>query len=79
MNEPRSGVGSGSGIMLRAPDHVDQLLGDDHAAHGDEDLLQVLAVDRPDHHALEEPAERARRDHGRQHRQARARRGSATG
>ena len=29
-----------------APDRVDRLLGDDQAAHGDEDLLQVAAIDR---------------------------------
>jgi hypothetical protein len=45
--------------LLRPPDHLDQLLADDHAAHGDQDLLEVLAVDRPHDEALERQAHRA--------------------
>ena len=55
-----SAVGSVHRLLLGAPDHVDQLLGDDQAAHGDQDLLEVLAVDRPDDDALEGPAEQRR-------------------
>ena len=47
-------------LLVAAPEHVDQLLGDDQAAGGDQDLLQVLAVDRHDDDALEGPAEHAR-------------------
>ena len=50
--EPRSAVGSGSGDLLGPHRRIEQLLGDDQAAHGDQDLLQVLAVDRlHDHRA----------------------------
>ena len=50
--------------LVGAPDDVDHLLGDDHAAHGDEDLLEMLAVHRHDDDALEGPAERAGDEHG---------------
>ena len=61
-------LGRGSGIMSGAPDHVDQLLEHDQPAHGDEDLLQVVAVHRADEHALEEPAEQSGERDGGQHR-----------
>ena len=54
--------------LQRAPDHLDQLLADDHAAHGDQDLLQVLAVHRPHDEALERQADRAGHQHRHQHR-----------
>ena len=44
---------------MRAEERVEHLLGDDHATHGNQDLLQVLAVDRRDHHALEGKAEQS--------------------
>ena len=49
-----------------APDRVDRLLGDDQAAHGDEDLLQVAAIDRADDHPLEDRTDNARHRHGAQ-------------
>src|SRR5258706_281235 len=60
---------------VRHPQDVDELLGDDHAAGRDQDLLQVLAVDRLDDDALEEKPEQA----GDQHRaqQRRRERGEA--
>jgi hypothetical protein len=59
--------GQGQGNLLRPPDDLDHLLADDHAAHGDEDLLQVHAVDRADDEALEHQAQRTRHRHGHQH------------
>ncbi|EEF22324.1 conserved hypothetical protein, partial [Ricinus communis] len=51
------------GDLLGAPDHVDELFGHDHAAHRDQDLFQMLAVDGHDDDALERPAEQRRHDH----------------
>src|SRR6185295_15364486 len=50
------------------PEDVDQLLGDDHAAGGDENLLEMLPVDRPDDDALESQAQYARDQHRREQR-----------
>ena len=52
--------------LRRPPDDLDQLLADDRAAERDQDLLQVLAVDRPDDDALEAEAEGAGDEHRRQ-------------
>jgi hypothetical protein len=46
-------IGQRQRDLQRAPDDLDDLLADDHAAHRDEDLLQVQAVDRPHDQALE--------------------------
>ncbi|MGY4449388.1 hypothetical protein ACVWZR_004048 [Bradyrhizobium sp. i1.3.1] len=55
---------------LRSPQRIERLLGDDQAARRHQDLLQVLAVDGQDQHALDDQAERA----GHRHRQQRCRR-----
>jgi hypothetical protein len=61
------GFGQRQRNLLRAPDDLDQLLADDHAAHGDENLLEVLAVDGPHDEALEGQAQGARHQHGHHH------------
>jgi hypothetical protein len=60
-------IGQRQGDLQRAPDDLDDLLADDHAAHRDEDLLEVQAVDRAHDHALEGPAHRAGHRHRHQH------------
>ena len=55
------------GNLRRAPDHLDEFFTNDHAAHGDQDLLQVLAVHRAHNKALERQPDRTRHQHGHQH------------
>lgn len=54
---------------VRSPDHVDHLLRDDEPAHGDENLLEVMTVDRLDDDALEGEPEKGRDGHGREDRE----------
>ena len=68
-NEPRKVVGRGERNLLRAEQRIEQLLGDDRAADRHQDLLEVLAVDGNDQHALEHEAERAADDDRRRQRE----------
>ena len=56
------------GNLRGAPDHLDELFTNDHAAHGDEDLLQVLAIHGPHDEALERQADGPGHRHGHEHR-----------
>ncbi|MGY3388581.1 hypothetical protein ACVWW6_001172 [Bradyrhizobium sp. USDA 3311] len=70
MKEPPQRGGQRHRDDLRPPQRIERLLGDDQAAGRHQDLLQMLAVDRQDQHALDDQAERA----GHRHRQQRSRR-----
>jgi hypothetical protein len=51
--------------LVGTPDHLQELLGHDEPARRHQDLLQVLAVDRPHDHALEGEAQQAAHHDGR--------------
>ena len=55
--------------LLGAEQRVEQLLGDDRAADGRQNLLQMLAVDRLHDQPLEHPAEGAAHQRRRDHRE----------
>ena len=65
---PRNVGGLGQQQRLRPPQRDHQLSGDDQAAHGDEDLAQVRAIDAPHDDPLEAPADGPAHHRGRRHR-----------
>ena len=50
------------------PDDFDQLFTNDHAAHGDQNLFQVLTINRPHNKSLKRQSQRTRHRHRHQHR-----------
>ena len=73
-NEPWKLAGGAIGICVGAEQRVEQLLDDDRAADRHQDLLEVLAVDGHDQHALEDEAEGAADDDRRRQRECEQRR-----
>ena len=61
-------LGHGQGHLLRAPDDFDQLFANDHAAHGDQNLLEVLAIHGPHDEALKRQTHSTRYGHRHRHR-----------
>ena len=74
-NEPSKVFGSVERDLRRAKHGVEQLLGDDRAADGGQNLLQVLAVDGLHDQALEHKAEGAADQRRQRARRARRPRG----
>ena len=61
------GFGQGQRQLRGAPNHFDELFANDHAAHGDQNLFQMLTIDRAHDVALKGKSHSARHQHGDQH------------